>query len=103
MSDYIGGPGIVVTNGMPNVYTTGIIRWNGSAQRKEVMSGDTWIPLQDAIGSIMLPSDVLDAVEWAKKKMAEEAELSKLCAMHPGLQEVKEKFEIMLALIKEQK
>lgn len=103
MSDYVGGPGIVVSGGMPNVYTTGIIRWNGSAQRKEVMSGDTWIPLQDAIGNIMLSPDVLDVVAWAKKKMIEEAELVKLCAEHPGLKDVKEKFDIMLALVKEQK
>ena len=65
------------------------------------MSNDSWVPFNESCGSIMLDMSTLSAIEWVQKKMSEEAKLNELCQEHPGLKDLKEKYEIMLALVQE--
>lgn len=102
MSNLVGGPGIIVSSCNDSCYQTGIMRWNSSQQKPEVMSGDTWVQLNSGIGTVMLDPQYQLAIEWAIRKQREELELAKLCSLHPGLQEVKEKYELMLALVRQE-
>jgi hypothetical protein len=102
MIDYIiGNNGVLVTSPSPSqVGVTGSIRWNGSMQRMEVMDGLNWLPIYNGTATIDLTPEIQELVNWAKKKRIEEGLLNELCKQHPGLQDAKEKFEIMLALTK---
>jgi len=104
MTSISGGPGIIATSGTDSCYQTGIMRWNSSMQRKEVMSeSNGWIPMNEGFSHVMLDANSSVAIQWVQLKMAEERELAELCAKHPGLLDVKEKYEIMLALVREHK
>ena len=89
--------------------TTGIMRWNSSTQCREVMmdgSGISWTPFPQ-VNAAALPAQLDPTatmlLDWCQQKMNEEKELAALCEKHPGLKETKEKYEIMLALVKEHK
>jgi hypothetical protein len=66
---------------------------NSSGQPRAVPSDTTTVALSSAAES---------AIQWAIRKQAEEADLAKLCAQHPGLKDAKEKFDIMRALVSHQ-
>lgn len=99
----IGSYGVEVISGyIPHVSTSGMVRWNGMYQRFEVMDGDRWIELDsNCQTTIGLTNDVMSAILWAQDKQAEDAKLKELCEKHRGLKDLKEKFEVMLALVQE--
>jgi len=99
----IGGFGILVSRGyQPYISQTGITRWNGANQRLEVMgNGNDWHTLDDSHPTISLSDDVMSSVLWVQKKIAEEDKISELCEKHVGLKDLKEKYEIMLALVQD--
>lgn len=105
MSKLFAGPGIdILTGYMPTLTATGVVRWNGTLQHLEVMTNngnsyDTqWIPLPEEELSITLAVTHEEALHWAMKKMNEENRIQKLLNQHPGLKDLKEKYEVMLAL-----
>lgn len=102
ISNIIGGVGISVNPGSsPYVSTSGIVRWNGQYQRLEVIHGESTLPLNSGSSwEISTDSRLNDIMNWASIKMAEEQQLKVLMDKHPGLRDVKEKFDVMLALVK---
>lgn len=94
---------LVTSPSKPYVSQTGVVRWNGQAQRLEVMGpGNDWYALDNGgSGSVGLTPAAEATLMWAQRKMAEEANLAALMEKHPGLKDAKEKFDIMLALTKE--
>jgi hypothetical protein len=80
-------------------YITGMIRWNGNTQTMEVMDGQNWQTLNGAYPNIEMDPGIY---KWARKKMAEEAEIDALCDKHPGLKEAYERFQIMKVLATEE-
>lgn len=83
---------------------TGDIRYNGnSASGFEVYNGSYWIPLQQKSYSLSLSPEVQKTVDWAQKKMAEEAELDELMTQHPGVRAAWEQLEIMKRLCQQDK
>ena len=100
---YATSAGIEVTNSPSSCYSTGVTRWNSVSQGLDVMAGDSWIPLPSQSIIIGLDKRTTDLLQWVEKKIAEEKEISDLCATHPGLKDSKEKYDIMLALVKSHK
>jgi len=104
------GPGIEILNSSysPSVSHTGMVRWNGTTQLLEVMTNEPtiynaqWVALSNG-SELMVSIDPTYriAFDWAVKKMTEEAKLKDLLAKHPGLKNLKEKYEVMLALVQE--
>lgn len=90
---------------MPYVNTTqpsaGILRLNPSMNRIEVYDGQNWLGI-GADTQLDLSENAKETLTWAKKKMEEEKELAELMAKHPGLKELKDKFEMMKALCQEE-
>ena len=48
---------------------------------------------------VELSPEIEATVRWAQRRQAEEAELERLCQQHPGLQDLREKFDLMRALV----
>jgi hypothetical protein len=77
----------------------GDIRYNrNSTSGLDVYDGSCWIPIQQKSYSLSLSPEVQKTVDWAQKKMAEEAELKSLMDQHPGLHDAWERFEVMKQL-----
>lgn len=80
----------------------GDIRYNSiSASGFEVYNGSMWIPIIQNSYSLNLSPEVQQALDWAKKKMSEEAELEKMMSQHPGVRAAWEQLEIMKRLCQE--
>ena len=102
INSIVGSHGISVMPGSsPYVTQTGVVRWNGNRQQLEVMDHSNWIPLSNGASWMVSPDTNLNNVmNWAMIKMAEEQQLKVLMDKHPGLKDTKEKFDIMLALVR---
>ena len=61
----------------------GNMRYNGSNQNIEVFDGTSWLTISSGHPTIELNGYSQVAIEWAHKKMAEEADLAKLAELHP--------------------
>lgn len=109
MNKLYSGPGLEVIDPLPPyLNTTGMVRWNGTSQQLECATNNPdsysvqWHPLP-VYGEthIRFSPPYENAIQWAMAKMNEEAKLKELCAKHPGLKDIKEKYEVMLALVRE--
>lgn len=100
---YQSSASVVVTSPTaPYVNISGITRWNHNTQCLEVMGhGNDWYRLEYGIGSIGLTAEAEEVISWARQKMVEESKLQELLRGHPGLKELKDKYEIMLALVQD--
>lgn len=85
-----------------NGQSAGAIRFNTLSQQVEVYDGNTWYALTQSVNIGFNPASE-SAIMWAQRKMAEETELKALLDQHPGLKDLKEKFDLMLQLVKEHK
>ena len=75
----------------------GMVRCIGG--RLQVYDGSGWLDLRTSLYATLSPL-VKETLDWAQKKMRQEAELEQLMNKHPGLRDSKERFEIMLALVR---
>jgi hypothetical protein len=87
----------------PNIQNpiTGMMRINGTEM--EVFNGSSWLQLSTSYATIGLDQDVLDVVQWARKKRDEERDLVQRMERHPGLKQAYEQFKIMDILTLEEK
>ena len=58
-----------------------------------------WIPMNDTLAQVGLTDAASAAIDWVQKKMEEEKKLDELCETHPGLADVRDKFEMMKRLV----
>jgi len=83
-------------------WSSGSVYWDGSLRKYKIIDGNgnsTVVPTTHSI--VQLDDRTKAVLDWAAKKMQEEAKLNDLCEKHPGLKETRERFEIMLALVKQ--
>jgi hypothetical protein len=69
----------------PGASGAGMVRYNSNIGRMEVNDGAVWIGFGDDI-RLELSKDAIDVIDWAKNKMAEEAEIKQLAESRPALQ-----------------
>lgn len=88
--NFRGGYGITVTNSNPAVPyinmsnpSAGMVRYNGNFQGMEVYDGNIWQAINSNYSTVSLSGDVVELLEWARKKRNEEVELLKLAEEHP--------------------
>ena len=77
----------------------GQLRYNGSSQNLEVYDGTNWLTVTTSYPTIELAPHVQAVVNWAQIKMAEESRLKALMDAHPGIQDLKQKLDVMVALV----
>jgi hypothetical protein len=101
-SSVVGNSGIVTSGSMAQPSQSGAIYWDGSSKQFAIVdSYGNKNPCYAQVQSVMLDPSILKVVDWASKKMEEEKELADLCKLHPGLNDAKEKFDVMLALVRQ--
>lgn len=104
MSVYSRSPYIRVTpqNGIGwmdmSRVSAGMVRYNSSSSCLEVYDGSTWHLLNQSY-ALDLEPDVIDAMNWVRIQMLKEQQLQQLMEQHPGLQDLHDRFQIMLKLV----
>ena len=103
-----GGPGIVVQGGHSNqIYlnssppgnpASGEIRYNN--HMIEVYDGNTWRQMNQNYTNISLDVGMVEAIEWARKKMLEEKELEELAKQYPILEDAMRDLEVIKVLVR---
>ena len=91
---YFGGPYIDQTR-----YDAGRLRMIGNTM--EVYNGSSWCPVTNGTTHVELSGEVLEVIEWAKKKRSDEARLEKLAAEVPAVADLKQRLEMMIALTRD--
>lgn len=99
-------PHLVVTGStgpyVPHSTDVGQLRYSPSSQSIEVYNGMSWVAVSTT-ATVDLTPDAQNALTWASQKMQEEIELKRLMQEHPGLEEAYERFQIMKALVQQEK
>ncbi len=94
VSGSTSGPYISMSNP-----SAGMVRYNGNTYNVEVYDGSIWTPLtSDA--NIGVDSRLQTVVDWAMRKMAEEAEEQRLIKEHPLLKDAHDTYRVTLELVK---
>ena len=83
----------------PGAVGSGMMRYNGNMNCIEVNDGNMWKQLESSYASVELTGEATAILDWAKKKMAEEAELDELCKKYPGLGKARDNFETFRRLV----
>lgn len=101
-SSVIGIGGIVTNGSASSPSQSGAVYWDGNNRAFAIIDNygnkNQVYPQMTSVG---LDATSINAIAWVTKKMQEEKELEELCKLHPGLKDVKEKFDIMLALVRQ--
>ena len=87
-----GGPFIQIAGGggytpyinMSNP-SAGMTRFNGNTQSLEVYDGHAWMVISSSVASVSLTGEAVSIMEWARKKMNEEAAIETLAREHPAI------------------
>ena len=77
----------------------GNVRFNTVAQALEMWDGNMWVPLAASYASVGLNIEAEELLDWAKRKREQELHIEQLAKQHPGIRDLKEKLDIMLALV----
>ena len=64
---------------------SGQVKYNTATQNLEVYDGVNWSPINQAYATIDLTDETKNILEWAMKKMQDEAILTSLAAKHPAI------------------
>ena len=86
----------------PGSTGAGIVKWNSNMQCFEINDGSVWLQMSMAMPTIEITQEVQLVINWARQKMVEDARLRELINQHPGIQDLKEKLDIMVALVKKE-
>jgi dipeptidase len=93
-----------------NAPSSGMMRWNGNNNSIEVFDGsmNLWQQMHGKTADIQVSGDVQLAVNWAKKKIAEELEWEKLAETNDAvkialenMKKAKQQLDITAKLVKE--
>jgi hypothetical protein len=91
-------PGMYI-NHQSGLQSVGNVRYNTVSNVFEVFDGNMWMQMSVANAQIGLTPEAEGILDWARAKMAQEERIQKLATEHPGIRDLKEKLDIMLALV----
>ena len=95
-----GNTSVPYVNQNTNNPMTGMMRvWGTDMQ---VFDGSSWMNIGTSYATVGLDMSTEEAIQWAKRKMAEERDLKERMERHPGLKQAYEQFKIMDALTLEE-
>lgn len=105
MIKHILGKGNLVTNYIgsapyisPGAQGAGMVRYNTNSQTMEVYDGVSWKELSTNI-EVGLSAEAEATIDWARRKMLEEARIDELCKKYPGLGKARDNFETFLRMV----
>lgn len=100
----------VQINGSSNVYpyispgsaNAGQLRYNVNNNNLEVWDGVTWKEISNNYTSVGLTTEAESLLDWARTKRDEDLKFKALMESHPGIQDLKEKLDVMVALVQKE-
>ena len=81
----------------------GQVRYNATSQTMEVFDGNSWMQIAPTSASVGLTPDAERILDWAAKRMQEDADLERRMQEHPSLRDAWEKFNVINNLTLEAK
>jgi len=87
----------------PGAQGAGQVRCNTNSGNMEVWDGVTWKEISNNYVSVGLTIEAEALLDWARTKRDEDIKFQALVESHPGVQDLKEKLDIMVALVKQEK
>jgi hypothetical protein len=87
----------------PGAANAGQLRYNTNMSNLEIWDGVTWREITNNYTGIGLTSEAEALLDWARTKRDEDIKFKALMAEHPGVKDLKEKLDIMMALVSEAK
>ncbi len=104
-----GYPATTYINTGSGYMNVGDIRFNTNTQTIEIYDGNRWIEMNTSHASVGLTPDAERALDWANRKIAEEAELDRLAASNDTIadlvnqkKELDDKIKMVQTLMKEE-
>lgn len=85
-----GMPAHTYINSSSGYMNVGDVRFNTQMQRLEAYDGNIWIEINTSHASVGLTPDAEYALDWANRKIAEEAELDRLAESNSTLADLVE-------------
>lgn len=76
---------------------TGMMRMNGT--NVEIFDGSTWLIVNSSYATVGLTEEAEMLLEWARKKRDDELRIKVLADKHPGIRDLQEKLDILVALV----
>lgn len=96
------GPGIATLYNTTAPSMSGAVYWDGLSQQTKIIdSCGLAVVINPPTHLIQLDAETQSLLLWVMVKMSEEAKLKDLMEKYPGLKDLNEKFEMMLALVKQ--
>lgn len=83
----------------PGAQGAGQVRYNTNSNNMEVWDGMCWKEINNNYASIGLTSEAETLLDWARDKRNEDARFKALMELHPGIRDLKEKLDVMVALV----
>jgi hypothetical protein len=91
-------PGTYINN-YSGAQGIGNMRFNTAEQRIEIWDGNSWRELDMQHVTVGLDPEAVELLDWAKAKYSEESRIKELAQQHPGIQDLQQKLDIMIALV----
>ena len=102
------GPYLHVNGGNPpptyfnhSAPSAGMVRFFNNTM--EVYDGTSWVPIGSLHSTIEMTPEAVEILNWGRAKMAEENRIKELADQHPGIKDLQQKLEIMIALVNQDK
>jgi hypothetical protein len=83
----------------PGAQGAGQVRYNTNTHHMEVWDGMSWKEISNNYVSIGLTNEAESLLDWARAKRDEDLKFKTLMESHPGIRDLKEKLDIMVALV----
>jgi hypothetical protein len=83
----------------PGAQGAGQVRYNTNSSNMEVWDGVSWKEISANYASVGLTSEAESLLDWVRVKRDEEIKFKSLLESHPGIKDLKEKLDMMVALV----
>jgi len=83
----------------PGAANAGQLRFNTTNSNLEVWDGVVWKEITNSYTSVGLNGEAESLLDWARTKRDEDLKFKTLLESHPGVRDLKEKLDIMVALV----
>lgn len=94
-----GNAGSNYVNNYGGAQGVGNMRFNTATQNIEIYDGNNWTQLAIAHATVGLDQEAVELLDWAREKRRQEQRLAELAQQHPGIQDLQQKLDIMVALV----
>ena len=83
----------------PGAQGAGQVRYNTNTHHMEVWDGVTWKEISNNYVSVGLTGEAESLLDWVRTKREEDSRLQALMELYPGVRDLKEKLDLMIALV----